>query len=234
MHQSQDLAWFWLPILLHFLWWLLPKDMGLSIAAISLATGFITYLILDVYAPQELLPYVPKKKRKHAYRFTFPILRAIILRATSVMMRISNRKVQRHYQTPGLLYSRHRHRRKKGKPILNATLTGITTTWAGERKPSQGTFDSDLQALMLDDGTLACTTNDKEDFIEPPKRVDRKVKGIKGHAIAPHRGALKWHIEDDQGIVHVMVIRGAYLIPDTATRILSPQHLAQLLKRPAP
>ena len=72
-----------------------------------------------------------------------------------------------------------------------------------------------------------CITNDKNDFIEPPKRVDRKVKGIKGHANATHRGTLKWHIEDEQGLVHVMVIAGAYLISDTVTRILSPQHLAQ-------
>ena len=71
--------------------------------------------------------------------------------------------------TPGLRYSGHRHRHKKGKPILNATLTGMTTTWAGERTPSSGMFDSDSQALMLDDGALACITNDKEDFIEPPK-----------------------------------------------------------------
>ena len=63
--------------------------------------------------------------------------------------------------------------------------------------------------------------------MEPPKRVDMKVKGIKGHAKATHRGMIKWHIEDDQGLVHVMIIRGAYLIPDASTRILSPQHLAQ-------
>ena len=60
-----------------------------------------------------------------------------------------------------------------------------------------------------------------------PKRVDRKVKGIKGHANATHRGTIKWHLEDDQGLVHVMIIRGAYPIPDAPTRILSPQHLAQ-------
>ena len=53
------------------------------------------------------------------------------------------------------------------------------------------------------------------------------VKGIKGHAQATHRGTLKWYIEDDHGLVHVMVITGAYLIPDTTTRILSPQHLAE-------
>ena len=80
---------------------------------------------------------------------------------------------------------------------------------------------------MLNDGMSACITNDKGDFIKPPKRVDRKVKGIKGHTKATHRGPIKWHIEDDNGLVHVMVIKGAYLIPDMATRILSPQHLGQ-------
>ena len=80
---------------------------------------------------------------------------------------------------------------------------------------------------MLDDGASACITNCMDDFIESPKRVDRKVKGSKGHVNATHRGTLKWHVEDDTGLVHVMVIKGAYLIPDTATRILSLQHLAQ-------
>ena len=103
----------------------------------------------------------------------------------------------------------------------------MTTTWSSPSFPSQGTIDSDAQALMLDDGASACITNDKDDCIEPPKRVDMNVKGIKGHANATHRGTIKWHIEDDQGLVHVMTIRGAYLIPDAPTRILSPQHLAQ-------
>ena len=101
------------------------------------------------------------------------------------------------------------------------------TTWENRSSPSQGIFDSDAQSLMLDDGASACITNDKDDFTEPPKRVDKKVKGIKGHAHATHRGTIKWHIEDDRGLVHVMIIRGAYLIPEAPTRILSPQHLAQ-------
>ena len=100
-------------------------------------------------------------------------------------------------------------------------------TWTNERITPSGTFDSDSQALMLDDGASACITKDTRDFIEPPKRVDRKVKGIKGHAQATHRGTLKWYIEDDHGLVHVMVITGAYLILDATMRILSPQHLAQ-------
>ena len=68
--------------------------------------------------------------------------------------------------------------------------------------------------------------NDTNDCIEPPKRVDKIVKGIKGHAQATHQSTLKWYIEDDNGLVHVMVITGAYIIPETTTRILSPQ-LAQ-------
>ena len=44
---------------------------------------------------------------------------------------------------------------------------------------------------------------------------------------ATHRGMIKWHLKDDNGLVHVMVIKGAYFIPEADTRILSPQHLPQ-------
>ena len=80
---------------------------------------------------------------------------------------------------------------------------------------------------MLDNGASACITNDKDDFVEPPKRVDCKVRGIEGHAKATHRGTVKWYVEDDSGLVHIMVIKGAYLIPEVATQILLLQHLAQ-------
>ena len=106
----------------------------------------------------------------------------------------------------------------------------MTTTWSNRwtKSPPVGKqFDSDSQALMLDDHTSACITNDKDDFIKLPKHVDRKVRGIKGHTKATHRGTLKWHVKDDNRLAHVMVIKGAYLIPDMATRILSSQHLAQ-------
>ena len=144
-----------------------------------------------------------------------------------MMARIGNMKVRRHYRTLGLRYSSYRHRRKKRKLVRNAPLTGMTTTWDSRHSPSQGIFDSDAQALMLDDRASPCVTNDKEDFIEPPQQVHRKVKGIKRHANATHRGTIKWHIEDNQGLVHVMTVHAAYLIPDAPTRILSPQHLAQ-------
>ena len=106
----------------------------------------------------------------------------------------------------------------------------MTSTWsrhwtAPRARAKQ--FDSDSHVLMLDDGALACITNCKEDFIEPPKCIDQKVKGIKGHTNATHRRTLKWYLEDNTGLVHVMIIQGAYLIPDAVTRILSLQHLAR-------
>ena len=105
----------------------------------------------------------------------------------------------------------------------------MTTTWANSTSdiPPGRQFDSDSRVLMLDDGASVCITNDKGDFIELPTKVNHKVRGIKGHPKATYRGTIKWQVEDDTGPIHVMIIRGAYLIPEAATCILSPQHLAQ-------
>ena len=89
----------------------------------------------------------------------------------------------------------------------------MTSTWPNRWATPQARdkqFDSDSHTLMLDDGASVCITNCMDDFIESPKRVD-----------------FKWYVEDDSGLEHIMVIKGAFLIPDAATRILSLQHLAQ-------
>ena len=143
---------------------------------------------------------------------------------------INTLKAHHKYQTIGFQSARPRRRRKKKVPLARLhrdTIPAMTTTWATGETPPGRQFDSDSRALMLDDGASACITNDKGDFIEPPTKVNRKVRGNKGHAKATHCSTVKWHVEDDTGLVHVMVIRGAYLIPEAATRILSPQHLAQ-------
>ena len=165
--------------------------MGLSLAVIFTVSGLIICLILDGMAPQELQPYILKKRRKHRSCLFIPVLNVMKQCATAHTKIISNMKVRRQYCPPRLRYFGHRHRCKKGKSILNTTLTGMTTTWANDRTASSSAFDSDSQILMLDDAASACITNDKDDFIELPKRVDRKVKGIKGDANATHRGTLK-------------------------------------------
>ena len=123
-----------------------------------------------------------------------------------------------------------RAKQKRHRYTARDHVTCLTSTWSRQwsaPRTRAKQLDSDSHILMLDDGASACITNCKEDFIEPPKKVNRKVKGIKGHANATHRGTIKWYLEDDTGLVHVLMIQGAYLIPDAANRILSPQHLAQ-------
>ena len=230
LRQSQVLTWFWLAITRNFLWLLLPDNVGMSIAAFFLMSGLIFILILDCIDAGEPHPYVPKTRQPHKSLGIKTLCKAMNW-CTSIMTNvINNMKVRHKYQPPGHCYFGHRYRCKKYRCGLHTALTSMTTTWANEwsKSPSLGRqFDSDLQALMLGDCASACITNDKDDFIEPPKRVDYKVNSIKGHAKATHRGTIKWHVKDDNGLVNVMVIKGAYLIPDAATRILSPQHLAQ-------
>ena len=206
---------------------ILPGDVGLLVAAMMIASGIITCLIFDSLLPRESPTYIPKRHRQCQGPAITTILKIINDGLTIVTKVINKVKVRRRRRPPGLYNYSFRPRRKKYRARLQASLTGMTTTWAQDNKVSPGMFDSDSQALMLDDGASACITNDKNDFTEPPRRVDRKVKGIKGHAKATHRGTIKWHLEDDNGLVHVMVITGAYLIPEACTRILSPQHLAQ-------
>ena len=184
-------------------------------------------LMFDIVAPKEQPAYVPKKRCKRKNGLATVLFNALDQGAMTIMGPINNMKVRRRYHPPKLCYSGHRPKCKKGKHVLSAALTGMTTTWSSEQIAPTGTFDSDAQTLMLDNGASACIMKDANDFIEPPKRVDKKVKGIKGHAQATHWGTFKWYIEDDHGLVHVMVITGAYLIPETTTRTLSPQHLAQ-------
>ena len=95
-------------------------------------------------------------------------------------------------------------------------------------------FDSDTQFLMIDGGASACIMNLKEDFIDEPLKISRKVKGIKGHARATQRGTVRWLVEDDNQLVHAMTIQGVYLVPEATTRIMSPQHLAPQVQDHSP
>ena len=197
------------------------------LTSIIMVAGLLTCMMIDIVALKDQPHYVPKKRRKRRNILSTGLIKVLDQWATIITECINNMKIKRRSRPLKLRYSGYLPKLKKGKHVLRAPLTGMATTWSSEQIAPMGTFDSDAQTLMLDDGASACITNDANDFIQPPKRVDKKLKGIKGHAQATYRGTLKWYIEDDHGLVHVMVITGAYLIPETTTRILSPQHLAQ-------
>ena len=147
------------------------------------------------------------------------MLKPMCLCAEFFCNKIANMRVRRKYRSQGPRIAGPRRRWYKKVPrdrLLHDSIPVMTTTWEDNvsKTPLGRQFDSDSHTLMIDDGASACIANDRDDFIEPPTRVNRKVRGIKGHAKATHRGMIKWHVEDDTGLTHVMIIRGAYLIPE--------------------
>ena len=202
------------------------------ISAFLLTFSIMILIMLDDDGNGEKQLYVPKRLRPPKYLSIKSILKPTRLSADLVTSKIANMKVRRKYRSQGPRVAGPRRRCYKKVPrdrLLHDSIPVMTTAWEdnGAKTPLGRQFDSDSLTLMIDDGVSACITNDKGDFIEPPTKVNRKVRGIKGHAKATHRGTIKWHVEDDSGLTHVMIIKGAYLISEAATRILSPQHLAQ-------
>ena len=125
----------------------------------SLAAQFIFWFVLGILEPPDSPPYVPRRKRKPLRGSHF--LRTLITKCTvTITAQVDNVKVRRHYRTPSLPFNGYRHRRKKRKLVPPTSMTGMTMTWDSNSSPSpsQGIFDSDAQALMLDDGASACDT----------------------------------------------------------------------------
>ena len=204
----------------------------MTIAAFLLTFSVMILITLDGDDNGEKQPYVPKRLRPPKYLWIKSMLKPMCLCADFVTYKIANMKVRRKYHPQGPRITGLRRRWYKKVPrdrLLHDSIPVMTTTWEDNvsKTPLGRLFDSDSRTLMIDDGASACITNDKGNFIEPPTKVNRKVRGIKGHAKATHRSTIKWHVEDDTGLTHVMIIKGAYLISEAATRILSPQHLAQ-------
>ena len=91
-------------------------------------------------------------------------------------------------------------------------------------------WDSNGQQLMVDNGASASITPYLTDFIAPPQPVNSKVKGFGGHAQAMYKGTVQWKVQDDQGQSHCFTLPNSYFIASAPSRILYPQHLAQITK----
>ena len=64
----------------------------------------------------------------------------------------------------------------------------------------------------------------------PPQPINSKVKGIGGHAQATYKGTVQWKVHDDQGQLHRFTLQDSYFVASAPSRILCPQHLAQIAK----
>jgi hypothetical protein len=89
------------------------------------------------------------------------------------------------------------------------------------------TFDTDAKATRIDNFASYCISNDKRDFIIPLKKVNKKLKGLGGTLSEIYSGNIKWSIEDDDGVLHDIVIPNGLYVKESPSKLLSSQHWAQ-------
>ena len=119
----------------------------------------------------------------------------------------------RHYYAGHHHRTLHRIRNKLRthslcKPPQSSTRTFYHCLTASKRSSKRHNvrFDSDSFDIAIDNCASQCITNNKEDFIGTPKKVNHTVHGV-GTAPITLQGTVSWAIEDDDGVVHDMVIK---------------------------
>jgi hypothetical protein len=103
-----------------------------------------------------------------------------------------------------------RSTRKKSKPIMH--------------------FDTDSYDILVDNCCSQSITNSLQDFIKPPKSSDMRIKGFNGQTTQTKVGTVRWRIHDDAGRIHCILLPNTYYSPHAESRLLSPQHWAQIAK----
>ena len=89
-------------------------------------------------------------------------------------------------------------------------------------------FDTDSQLLRICNCTTRSILPYVDDFITPLSPLQRrKIQGIIEQVGELMTGTIQWQIEDDDGIVHNIVLPNSIYIPGSTSRLLSPQHWAQ-------
>ena len=135
----------------------------------------------------------------------------------------------------------HHRPRKKINLCRLACIVHVTvcaTHVAANSTTSRAIFDTDSIPIRVDNCATASISNNLKDFQGPLAPARGRIKGITGytHNTGMMRGTIAWSIEDDQGQVHTIRLPGSYYVPDSTSRILSPQHWSQQAQdnRPQP
>jgi hypothetical protein len=103
-------------------------------------------------------------------------------------------------------------------------LTLVLAPGAPYRGPSDHSYDSDSFVIAVDNCASKCITNSMTDFIEQPRKVKVKIKGVAADSAATFVGAVKWKIEDDNGKLHTFYLPDTFYHGQAPYRLLSPQH----------
>jgi len=125
-------------------------------------------------------------------------------------------------------YKRCKKRQARRRCIFHKGLFIIEAKAAVQKKQQRMEFDTDSYDILIDNCCTHSLTNCKEDFIEPPTKSRTRVRGYNGQTNSTMVGTVKWKIADDNGKVHSFVLPNTYYSPAVETRLLSPQHWAQV------
>ena len=117
----------------------------------------------------------------------------------------------------------------KVKPLLFAPLICMTNVMHSD-KIRRSHFDTDSHIIRIDNCASKSISPSIDDFIDAPIPINKKVKGLSGHIDGIMVGTIKWHIEDDDGKIHTIILPNSMYIKNATSRLLSPQHWAQVAK----
>jgi hypothetical protein len=162
-------------------------------------------------------------------------VRKVANKIESVITSLNTRTARDHRRTKIAMWKRNRAHHKPRKKINLCRLacilhvivyaTGVEASSPQSRKLA---FDTDSVPIWVNNCATACISNNLHDFEGPLTPVRGRVKGISGFtSTGLKRGTIGWKIEDDEGQVHRINLPGSYCVPDSTSRILSPQHWAQ-------
>jgi hypothetical protein len=121
--------------------------------------------------------------------------------------------------------------RARRRCIISKNLYVIEAKSAMQKRRAQMEFDTDSYEILIDNCCSHSLTNSKEDFIEPPVKSKVRVRGCNGHTNSTMVGTVKWRVKDDNGKIHNIILPNTYYSPSVETRLLSPQHWAQVRGR---
>jgi len=180
--------------------------------------------------------------QKHVIKPTLRLIKRFKSRMKALFSKTDPKDPKKHHKKRKrckYIYCRTKHgpriitRRKPRTPfkfIVCSVTTDVGNLDAYQARTNDHSYDSDSYNIGIDDHASYCLTNSKDDFIDTPVDTKIMVKGIKGYLNSALKGTIKWSIEDDDGVVHDLIIPGSYFIEELPVRLLSPQHLAQALK----
>jgi hypothetical protein len=187
--------------------------------------------------------YTPKAKRGKWVNAMINVVSKTAYTAGNKAMQVAEWLINSTGDTPSREYARIQRLRSsnlrikrsatKGRIIMSfLAMSAVAMQSAiGAHAEREVTFDTDSHAIGIDNRCSAYISPDPKDFIGKFQKTNRTITGFGGMRVRSiMKGTLRWHWEDDTGQVHQFDIPDSYYVPCSKQRLLSPQHLARILK----